>query len=222
MKRNFSLLLILLVGAWVNNAHAASQTGTITGKVKVWRTKVKTKGAKSSKDVIVYLEKVDNNNFAPSNKHVQINQKGLVFVPHVLAIEKGTRVSFQNSDHDNHNVYLFNDKTGKISDLGTRGPGTKIEHQFNKPGSVTILCKIHLEMAAHLLILGNPYFTHIELDGDTQDASFTLKDVPQGSYVINAWHKKLKLKGGGKKITVQKGKTVELELTVTKKKYANL
>jgi len=222
MKQKLLLLSILVLTVWSNNAHAANETGTITGKVVIWRTKVKTKGFKSSKDVIVYLEKVGDNNFPPSTKHVQIRQKGLVFIPHVLAIQKGTKVYFQNNDHDNHNVYLFNDKTGKISDLGTRGPGTKIEHQFSEPGSVTILCKIHLEMAAHLLVLENPYFTHIEIDGDTQEALFTLKNVPQGNYVINAWHKRLKLKGGGQKITVKKDKTVDIELTITKKKYAKL
>ncbi len=222
MNRNFLLFLMFTLAVWVNNSHAANEAGKIVGKVKIWRTKVKTKGSKSYKDVIVYLEKVGNNNFPPPVKHAQINQKGLVFIPHVLAIQKGTKVYFQNNDHDNHNVYLFNDKTGEILDLGTRGSGTRIEHQFNKPGSVTVLCKMHLEMAAHIFVLENPYFTQIEVDGERGEASFALENVPLGSYVINTWHKKLKLKGGGQKITVKEGETPELELIITKKKYAKL
>jgi plastocyanin len=97
-----------------------ASAGTIKGTVGVYRTKVKTTGSKSDKDVVVYLEKVGNNDFPPPPKRIRMDQKGLVFIPHVLAIQKGTSVEFLNNDNDKHNVYLFNDITGKEDiDIGT-------------------------------------------------------------------------------------------------------
>jgi len=219
IKRKFILFAcLLLISANTHSANAAK--GSITGTVAIWKTRVKTKGAKSYKNVIVYLEKVGNNKFSPPAESVNIRQEGLVFIPHVVAILRGSKVNFQNDDHDNHNVYLFDDTSGKILDLGTHGYGVNTEHQFNKPGAVTVLCKIHLEMAAHIVVLENPYFTQVEIDENTQTASFTLQNVPPGNYIINTWHKKLKLKGGGQQVTVTQNKTTKVKLIITKKKYA--
>jgi plastocyanin len=144
-------------------------SGSITGQIAIFRTKVKTKGSKSDKDVVVYLEKVGDNNFSPSLKKTKMDQKGLVFIPHVLAVQKGTEVEFLNNDNDKHNVYFVNDKSGKTKDLGTWQPGQSRNHTFDqhhevvkklgvngKPDTMIVLCKLHLEMAAYVVILENP------------------------------------------------------------------
>ena len=202
---------------------AKKSGGTITGTVKLWRARAKTAGPKSYKDVVVYLEKVGDNNFPAPLKSPRIDQRGLVFIPHVLAVQKGTPIEFLNSDNDKHNVYFLYDKAGKTEtkDLGTWVPGDMRSHTFKDAKAVITLCKLHLEMAAYVVVLDNPFFTMTAIDGKTQQASFTIKNVPAGKYTLKTWHKKLKLKGGSREVTVEVGKASSVELTITKAKYAN-
>lgn len=201
---------------------ARKSAGTITGTIKLSRARAKTKGPKSYKDVVVYLEKVAGNGFPAPITLARMDQKGLVFIPHVLAVQKGTPIKFLNNDNDNHNVYLLYDEKGKTktNDLGTWKPGEQRIHTFNKAKRVIALCKLHLEMAAYVVVLDNPFFTTTQIDGKTQQASFTIKNVPPGKYLLNTWHKKLKLKGGPREVVVQAGKTAKADLTITKAKYA--
>jgi plastocyanin len=208
-------------------------SGTITGSISVVRTKVKTKGPKSYKDVVVYLEKVGVNDFPTSIKEVRMDQKGLVFIPHVIAIQKGTTVEFLNNDNDKHNVYFVNDKSGKTKDIGTWQPGESRDHTFEKhhevikkagangaPDTMIVLCKLHLEMAAYIVILENPFFTTASIDGTTQKAKYTIKNIPPGKYILKAWHKNLKLMGLQKEVVVEQGKETNIDLEITKAKYA--
>ncbi len=198
-------------------------TGIITGTIKLWRARAKLKGPKSYKDVVVYLERVDEKDFSVSLKPTLIDQKGLVFLPHVTVVQKGTPLEFLNSDNDKHNVYFLYDITkGKTQtkDLGTWNPGDKRSYIFDEPKIVTMLCKLHLEMAAYIVVLDNPFFTRAIINGKPQTATFTIRNIPPGKYTLNVWHKKLKLKTGSQEVTVQKGETTKLELVITKAKYA--
>ncbi len=201
---------------------AREGSGSITGTIKLSRAKAKTKGPKSYKDVVVYLEKVGENDFPPPRRPAKVDQKGLVFIPHVLAIQKGTPIEFYNNDNDKHNVYFLYEqsKKTKTKDLGTWKPGETRLYTFQDPKEVTMLCKLHLEMAAYVVILDNPFFTTVPIDGEKQQATFTIKNIPPGKYVLNTWHKKLKLKTGTQEVTVETGKTTEVDLTITKAKYA--
>ena len=201
---------------------ANESTGIITGTVKLWRARAKLKGSKSYKDVVVYLEKVGDNDVPAAQKPTLIDQKGLVFLPHVTVVPKGTPLEFLNSDNDKHNVYFLYDITkGKTQtkDLGTWNPGDKRSYTFDEPKIVTMLCKLHLEMAAYIVVLDNPFFTRTIIKGKPQTATFTIKNIPPGKYVLNVWHKKLKLKTGSQEVTVQKGITTKVDLVITKAKY---
>lgn len=202
---------------------ARQSAGSITGTITLWRARAKTKGPKSYKDVVVYLEKVNNNDFPPQAKPARVDQKGLVFIPHVLVVQKGTPIEFTNSDNDKHNVYFLEDASGKTNtkNLGTWMPGDKRSHSFKDSKVVTTLCKLHLEMAAYIIVLDNPFFTKVTLSEKPQRASFTIKNVPAGKYSLRTWHKKLKLKGGVQEVVVEAGKSTATDLILTKAKYAN-
>ena len=136
----------------------AAGTGTVAGVIDVHKARVKTRGAKSFKDVVVYLEPLAPAVYPPPVEHAVMDQRGLVFIPHVMAVQQGTTVDFLNSDHDRHNVYFLYDKTGDTLDIGTWGPGEAVSHTFKETGLVITLCQLHLEMAAHILVLEYPVF----------------------------------------------------------------
>jgi len=198
----------------------AQDTGTVAGVVEVQKARVKTGGAKSFKDVVVYLEPTAPAAYPPPAGHAIMDQRGLVFIPHVLAVQQGTTVDFLNSDHDRHNVYFLYDNTGETLDIGTWGPGETVSHTFEETGLVITLCELHLGMAAHILVLKSPFFTVAEIDDKTQKATYEIKGVPAGDYVLKAWHKKLKMKAGTARVTVAAGQTATVDVVITKGKYA--
>ncbi len=201
-------------------AEGSSNGGTVTGSVALHRATVVTDGPKHDRDVVVYLDPVGGADPPPSQGKAIMDQKGLVFVPHVLAVQKGTTVTFLNSDSDQHNVYFLNDRTGETLDIGTWGPNVSVDHRFEEAGVVITLCKLHLEMAAYIIVVDNPWFTVVQVDNATS-GSFTIEGVPPGEYELTAWHKKFKQKGGAARITVTPGGKTETEVVITKARYAS-
>lgn len=215
----FGLCIFLLNGNLAEAADAPDGS-TISGTISVYRTKVKTEGAKSGKEVVVYLEDLNGKVFPPVDALLEMDQKGLVFIPHVLPIQKGATVRFLNNDQVLHNVYFLFESTGETLDIGTWGYGISKDHQFTVPDKIITLCKIHLEMAAHIIVLDNPYYTTAIIDAETQQATYDLTGIPPGQYRLKAWHKKLKMKGKYADITIAGGENKTLDIVITKAKYA--
>jgi len=215
-----SLAVLFLVCSRPMPAEGAPPVGSVSGSISVYRTRLITDGPKSDKDVVVYLQPASGGTFGPVKAQVTMDQKGLVFIPHVLPIQLGTIVTFLNNDNELHNVYFLFDKTGETLDIGTWGPGQSVNHTFNDTGTAITLCKLHLEMAAYIVVLDTPFYTLAEMDGSTQKGKYLIEDVPAGRYVLNSWHKKLKLKGGPVEVLVEGGKTAVSDIIITKAKYA--
>jgi plastocyanin len=127
--------------------------------------------------VVVYVETVAGT-FAAA--HATMDQLKKVFVPFVLPVVKGSTVDFRNGDNLSHNVFGVG---ADEFNLGAFSMGGVRQHTFNKPGEVNILCNVHPEMEAHVLVLQNPYFARPESNG-----KFQIAGVPPGDYVIKAWY----------------------------------
>jgi plastocyanin len=134
-------------------------------------------------DAVIYVEKLPASATDPKalGPEPELGQKDQAFVPRVLAIERGTTVSFPNHDPIFHNV--FSVSPNKRFDLGKYPRGQTRHVRFDKPGLVNVYCDIHSDMAAYILVLPNHAFTQPAADG-----SFSLPDLPAGSYSIKVWH----------------------------------
>lgn len=160
------VLLVLFVAA-------AAFAGTITGTVS------------PGKSSVVYVDTVQGKTFpAPSQKPV-MDQKGLVFSPHVMVVQQGTTVEFLNSDSVQHNVFWpsisGNKKEGH--NLGTWPKGDKKAFTFNTPGVVPLLCNVHPEMAGYIVVSPTPYFAETDASG-----AYKIENLPDGTYNVVAWH----------------------------------
>ncbi len=183
-----------LAPAETNQLHAVS------GSIHIQGTKVTTEGPKSRKEVVVYLEKVGEQAYpSPPTESAILDQKALVFIPHVMAIQKGTTVEFLNSDTTEHNVFCadeacilvrdVNAKKPTYLDLGNFAGGERASHTFDLAGEAVMLCKLHPEMAAYIIVLETPYFTIAKIEEATQTATFSIEGVPAGKYVVRTWNK---------------------------------
>jgi plastocyanin len=177
--------------------------GTITGTVKCKRVR-------HPQDVVVYIEEVNGNDYpAPEEKGI-LDQLNLTFVPHVIAVQKGTKIDFPNSDSVRHNLYSPPDCCKQFN-LGTYDVGVVKTVQFDQVCSVPLLCNVHAEMSAYVLVLENPYFSVTEKDG-----VFKIENVPPGTYKVSAWHERLRTVT--KEVTVEAGKAANVDYNLKKKK----
>src|ERR1019366_32735 len=111
----------------------------------------------------VYLESSGAMPPAVSPARVVMDQKNLTFVPTVLPVVRGTVIEFTNSDDVQHNVFSPSAIAGKFN-LGTYGPGAMRRIVLSEPGDVLVLCNIHMEMEAHILVLDGAYFSMVAQD----------------------------------------------------------
>ena len=166
-----SIVLLFLLSVY-------GYAGDIKGKVTC-------KGVRDSRNVVVYIESIDKDP-EPSEEHAVMDQKNLTFIPHVLPVVKGTTVDFLNSDDVLHNVFTP-DKCAEKMNLGTWPKGDTRSYTFEELGCESVmLCNVHPEMEAWILVLQNSYFSRTEKDG-----IYEIKDVPAGKYNLAVWHEKL-------------------------------
>ncbi len=177
--------------------------GTITGTVKCRRVR-------HSGDAVVYIEKVGDNKYDAPVEHGVVDQMNLIFIPHVLAVQKGATVDFPNSDEVRHNVFSPPDCCNQFN-LGTYDAGASKPVNFDKSCEVPLLCNVHAEMSAFVVVLDNPYFGVTAKDG-----SFTINNVPPGTYKLKTWHEKLRSEEH--EVKVEGGKTVEADFELKKRK----
>lgn len=175
----------------------AAQAGTITGKVAAG------KGIS-----VVWVEAVAGKTFPKPDKPLQMDQKSLLFQPHILVGPVGATVEFLNSDNVAHNIFWpgisGNKKLGH--NLGTWPTGQKRAFQFDAPGVVPLLCNVHPEMSGYVIVTPTPFYAETDASG-----TFKIADVPDGSYTVTAWHEGFK--NQSKPVTVSGEAAVEFTLT---------
>ena len=158
-------------------------TAALIGTAVAGEIQGKVSGASGTS--VVYVDAIPGTTFPPPSQHFQIDQKGLMFQPHVLVILVGATVDFQNSDSVQHNLFWpsinGNKKFGH--NLGTWPKGEKRSFQFDQPGAIPLLCNVHPEMSGYLVVSPTPYFA--ETDGA---GNFKISNVPDGKYSVVAWH----------------------------------
>ena len=182
MKRGgrggFTLFLVL-ASALLSPAGGleAEGGGSLVGTV-TW-------GPQRLNNVVVYIEKVEGT-FRPPEEAAVMDQKNLTFVPHVLPILIGTTVDFVNGDGVLHNLHAF---LGRETLFNVAMPKflKKKSMAFQREGVVLLLCDVHKEMSAYIVVLQNPFFAVTNERGE-----FVIKDIPPGSYTLRTWHEKLK------------------------------
>ncbi|VAW16260.1 hypothetical protein MNBD_BACTEROID05-352 [hydrothermal vent metagenome] len=129
---------------------------------------------------------MEGKEFAAPTEPVVNVQKAKEFQPHVMPVLKGTVVDFLNSDAFAHNVFSPDEAADEM-DLGSWRQGEKRSHTFDKLGEAVILCNLHPEMEGWILTVPTPYFAVTDENGD-----YTIENIPEGSYTLKTWHKKLK------------------------------
>jgi plastocyanin len=156
------------------------------------------------RNVVVYLSNPGFRGTLRTTKS-ELTQENETFVPHVLAITRGSTVEFPNDDPFFHNVFSLS-STASFN-LGRYPRGQTRAQTFTKPGLVKVFCDIHSHMSASILVLDHPYFTIPAVDG-----AYELPNVPPGQYTLIGWHERVGERSVA--VRVEAGRTAMVDLTV--------
>ena len=131
-----------------------------------------------------------------------LDQKNCVYAPNVVVVPVGAALTVLNSDGILHNIHTtpFDN-----APLNKAQPATQAELKsdpFTVPEFIPVGCDVHQWMNATIVVVDHPYAVVTGADG-----SFSLGDVPAGTYSVEVWHAEL----GKQTLTV----TVEAGATAT-------
>ena len=137
------------------------------------------------KNVLIYIKSGLDEKSYPAPKAPELfDQKGCEYHPHVLGIMVGQELEVKNSDPTLHNVHSLS----KLNPQFNRAQPMKnmvMTEKFEKPETFKVKCEVHPWMNAYIGVFSNPFYA---VTGD--DGTFTLKGVPPGEYVVEAWQEK--------------------------------
>ena len=145
---------------------------------------------------------------APADPIV-LDQKGCMYDPHVVGVMVGQTLKILNPDGTLHNVHAMSKENAEFN-LAMPKFRTETTKVFDKPEFMFAMkCDVHPWMAAWVSVMPHPFFNVTKTDG-----KFEIKDIPAGTYEVEAWHEKL---GTQKQsVTVAEGESKEINFTFAK------
>jgi hypothetical protein len=132
-------------------------------------------------ETLVWLEPLAARPLKLTPGRFQMITRGKMLMPHVLAIPVGSTVEFPNDDPISHN--LFSLSSNNAFDLGLYRKGSGKTQKFDTAGSVNVYCNVHPNMSAVIHVMGTPYYTFADANGN-----YVLANIPAGRYRVFAWN----------------------------------
>jgi plastocyanin len=140
-------------------------------------------------NVFVYVKDgLGNYVYDTPTEPARIDQRECRYRPHVFGMRVGQPLEILNSDPTLHNIHAT-PKVNNEFNTGQPIQGMKTTHTFTAKEADVIVpfkCDVHGWMNAYVGVLDHPYFAVTKPDG-----SFSIPNLPPGSYTLAAWHERL-------------------------------
>ena len=150
-------------------------------------------------NVLVFVrEGLPESSWPAPNESAVLDQVGCIYQPHVLPLRTGQELLIRNSDETMHNVHVHSEEQSSFN-IGQPFKGIEARRVFeNSEMVIRVACDIHGWMEGFIAVFDHPFFALTGADG-----RFELGDLPEGDYVLEAWHETLGSQTA--RVTVQAG-----------------
>ena len=173
--------------------HAADMSGTKVGGVVVWITDIRT-----GKPL-------------PVARRFELVNSDCVLDPRVQAVFAPGTLNVSSEDVAMHRDKIVNVGTGEmvgIAPFNDNGEVVPFDHLLDKPAELEINCELHPWSRAYILVFDHPYFATTAAGG-----TFSIDDVPPGTYHVRAWHPVLGLSDQTVTIVAGQSSTLAIKLS---------
>ncbi len=137
-------------------------------------------------NVVVYVKTgAEDYSFPTPSESVTLDQKDCMYTPHIVALMVGQQLSVVNSDDTTHNIHPT-PADNREWNKSQPPKAAAITDTFARPEvAIPVKCYVHPWMKGYIAVMANPYYAITDKDG-----KFELKNLPPGTYTIEAWQEK--------------------------------
>jgi hypothetical protein len=223
-------LAVLAVSALMSAAKPPAGSGTIEGKVTYTGTPPKMKPIDMAKEptcakehtppemtqnvvtgpgntlqyVVVYISAGEPPSPTPSQP-VRYDQKGCMYIPHVLPMQVDQPLQIYTDDPFAHNIHPLPKLNAEWNK--SQPPGAPpIETKWSKPEFIEVKCNIHPWMHGYFVVLRTSHYGVTDNNG-----AFSLKGLPAGKYTVTSWQEQYGTQS--QEVTVGEGETKTITFT---------
>jgi plastocyanin len=126
---------------------------------------------------VVYLEDAPKQPGVATTATIEVHRKA--FRPFITVVTTGASVTFGNKEPLAHHVFS---PDMKELDTGFLKQDETAVRKFDTTGVFPLLCNVHPEMLAYLLVIPSTYFGQVGTNGE-----YVIPNVPPGTYKATAW-----------------------------------
>ena len=131
--------------------------------------------------VVVYISAGEPPSPIPSEP-VRFDQKGCMYIPHILPMQAGQILQIFSGDPFSHNIHprpRVNPEWNRAQPAGSM----PINTSWDKPEFIEVKCDVHPWMHGYFAVLNTSHYAVTDDNGN-----FSIKGILPGKYKLTAWH----------------------------------
>ena len=157
-------------------------------------------------NTLVFVKDGVSGSYTVPQTPVTLDQKGCVYIPHVMGMMAGQPLLIFNSDATLHNIHPLPVVNAGFN-IGMPIQGMKQTRVFPKAEPVFhVKCDVHPWMSAYIATFTHPFFGVSNSLGTVE-----LNNLPAGTFQIQAWHEKYGVQMQA--VSVSAGETKQITFT---------
>jgi hypothetical protein len=156
----------------------------------------------------VWITDIRSGKSLPVDRRFQLSNEDCMLTPKVQAVLSPATLNVVSEDVALHRDRIINVGTGElegVAPFNDNGEVVPFDSLLDKTEQLEIICDLHPWAKAHILVFDHPYFATTDKSG-----TFSIDNVPPGTYHIKAWHPLLGV--AERSVTVTSGQTSNLAL----------
>jgi hypothetical protein len=179
----------------------------VCGKSEIYDESLVVGPDKGLKNAVVIVQGAKGGKFA--SQKVELDQKGCLYVPHVVVVPMNGELDILNSDGVLHNIHTHS--TGN-PEINVAQPKFKkvLTEKFTKPEIIKATCDAHGWMSGWIVVTDHPFVAVTDDKGN-----FAIKDIPPGKYTVEIWQETLGKQV--KEVNIKAKEDTKLALELAKK-----